>query len=160
VTQTEVIEMAQPNMGQRKLYSTRPPEDVARAFEKELAGTGLSYSQHLADLLADRYGLPRPSDRFRTKTALTSQATLPLGKGVRRRSTPRPPRKLYSTRFPQDIAAAFEAEVASKGEDFSYSLFMADLLADRYGLPLPSQRHRRGHLTSQQQEVLPLERAS
>jgi hypothetical protein len=154
-----VIEMAQPNMGQRKLYSTRPPEDIGRAFEKETVGTGLSYSQHLADLVADRYGLRRPSERFRTKTGLSAQAALPLGKSVRRRPAVRSPRKLYSTRLPQDVAAAFEAEVAGRGGDFSYSLFLADLLADRYGLPRPSQRLHRA-AQSDGQEVLPLDRAS
>lgn len=153
--------MAQPNMGQRKLYVTRPPEDVARAFEKEIAGAGKSCSQHLADLVAERYELPLPSDRFRTKTATPAQAALPLGKGVRRRRpTVHAPRDLYSTRLPQDVATAFEREFAGLGPDLSYSLFLADLLAERYGLPLPSQRHRRGHPVTEGQEVLPLSRAS
>jgi hypothetical protein len=153
--------MAQPNMGRRKQYLTRPPADVARAFEKEIAGTGKSRSQHLADLVAERYELPRPSDRFRTKTAAPAQAALPLGKGVRRQSAPHPPRDLYSTRLPQDVAAAFEQEVAERGPDWSYSQHLADLLAERYGLPLPSQRHRRGQATTtDQQGVLPLSRAS
>jgi hypothetical protein len=153
--------MAQPNMGQRKLYSTRPPEDIARAFEKETVGTGLSYSQHLADLVADRYNLKRPSERFRTKTGLTTQGqgTLALGRTAQRRTGRPHPRKLYSTRLPQDVATAFEAEVADKGEEFSYSLFMADLLAARYQLPLPSERNKRA-LGAQGQGVLPLERAS
>jgi hypothetical protein len=154
--------MAQPNMGQRKLYNIRPPEDIARALEKEIAGIGKSCSQHLADMVAERYELPLPSDRFRTKTTPSGQSTLPLGKGVRRRRpAPHPPRELYSTRLPWDVAAAFEAEVARKGADLSYSLFLTDLLAERYGLPLPSQRTRRGgHPTTEEQEVLPLGRAS
>lgn len=156
-----VIRMAQPNMGPRKQYLTRPPAEVGRAFEKELAGTGKSRSQHLADLIAERYKLRRPSERFRTKTTTPAQASLPLGKEVRRRRpAPHPPRDQYATRLPQDVAAAFEKEVADLGPDWTYSLFLADLLAARYDLPLPSQRHRRSHATTDEQEVLPLGRAS
>jgi hypothetical protein len=147
-------------MGPRKQFLTRPPADVARAFEDEIACIGKSHSQHLADLVAERYELPRPSDRFRTKTAAPAQAALPLGEGVRRRPAAHPPRDQYATRLPQDVAAAFEHEVAERGPDWSYSQHLADLLAERYGLPLPSQRHRRGHPTTDQQGVLPLSRAS
>ncbi len=152
--------MAQPNMGRRKQYLTRPPADVARAFEDEIALTGKSRSQHLADLVAERYELPRPSDRFRTKATPPTQEPLPLGNGLRRQPTPHQPRDQYATRLPQDVAAAFEQEVADRGPDWSYSQHLADLLAERYGLPLPSQRHRRGHATTDQQGVLPLSRAS
>jgi hypothetical protein len=151
--------MAQPNMGERKQYAIRPPKDVARAFEKKIAGDRRSCSLYLADLVADRYGLPRPSGRFRTKTDLGAQATLPLGKGVRARRRPAAPKELYKTRFPLDVAAAFEAETASLGPDFSYSMFLTDLLAEHCGLPLPSRHSRRGTATTDE-EVLPLERAS
>ncbi|MEO6702783.1 MAG: hypothetical protein ABIP57_14995 [Jatrophihabitantaceae bacterium] len=151
--------MAQPNMGDRKLYNTRPPEDVARAFERDIAGSGLSYSQRLADLVADRYDLPRPSERFRTKADLAAQASLPLGRSVRRRRRPARPREQYSTRLPRDVADAFESEVASLDDDVSYSSFLADLLAAQFGLQLPSERGRRAH-PAHDQEVLPLGRAS
>ncbi|MDT0262495.1 hypothetical protein [Jatrophihabitans lederbergiae] len=148
--------MAQPNMGERKLYSTRPPEDVSRAFARAAVDTGVSFSQHLADLVADRYGLQRPSERFRTKTDISQdQEELAVDK-PRRRVRPRP---LYSTRLPRDVQAAFEAEVAERG--LSYSLLMADILAERYRprLPLPSERTKRTQ-DIQPQEVLPLKRAS
>lgn len=72
--------MAQPNMGQRKLYSTRLPLDIAERFEAEVSTTDLSFTQFIADLLADRYGLPRPSKRFPTKRERMAlgQEVLPL----------------------------------------------------------------------------------
>jgi hypothetical protein len=151
--------MAQPNMGERKQYAIRPPKDVATALEKKIARDPRSCSLYLADLVADRYALPRPSGRFRTKTDLGGQATLPLGKGVRPRRRPAPPRDLYKTRLPLDVAAAFEAETAGLGPDFSYSLFLTDLLAEHCGLPLPSRRMRTRSATNDG-EVLSLERAS
>ena len=131
--------MAQPNMGQRKLYATRPPEDVALELERESAGTGLSYTQLLADILAGRYGLPLPSRRFQTKRSMmaTGQGALP-GPELQRVVVPAEPRAYYSTRLPMDVAGPFEAEANQAGVGFS--LFLADILADRYQLPLPSQR--------------------
>lgn len=55
--------MAQPHLGNRKLYSTRLPTDVAAAFEAEASSATTSYSRMLADAIADRYGLQRPSER-------------------------------------------------------------------------------------------------
>lgn len=162
--------MAQPNMGQRKLYATRPPEDVASELERESAESGLSYSQLLADIVADRYGLPLPSRRFQTKRSLMTagQGALP-GPELQRVVTPSEPRAHYSTRLPVDVAKRFEAE-ANEAEA-GYSLFLADLLAERYQLPLPSQRQHpkrdrvgRGQATlpidAPVEEVSPLSRAS
>jgi hypothetical protein len=162
--------MAQPNMGQRQLYATRPPEDVACELERESAETGLSYSQLLADIIAARYGLPLPSTRFRTKRSLRAagQTALP-GPELQRVATPAEPRAYYSTRLPVDVAARFRAE-ADEAE-MGYSLFLADLLADRYQLPLASKRQqpRRDRVTRGQaelpidgpvEEVPPLSRAS
>lgn len=131
--------MAQPNMGQRKLYATRPPEDVASELERESAETGLSYTQLLADVVAERYGLPKPSRRFQTKRSLMAagQSALP-GAELQRVVTPAQPRAYYSTRLPMDVAVRFEAEANPSG--VGYSLFLADILADRYELPLPSKR--------------------
>jgi hypothetical protein len=133
--------MAQPHMGQRKLYATRPPEDVASGLERESAETGLSYSQLLADIIAARYGLPLPSERFRTKRSLRTagQGALP-GPELQRVVTPAAPRAHYSTRLPVDVATRFEAEAGPTG--IGYSLFLADVLADRYQLPLPSKRQQ------------------
>jgi hypothetical protein len=61
--------MAQPNMGDRKLYYTRLPSDLVELFEGDALQAGLSYSQFLADLVARCYGHPRPSERFESKKA-------------------------------------------------------------------------------------------
>lgn len=162
--------MAQPNMGQRKLYATRPPEDIAIELERESAETGLSYTQLLADVIASRYGLPLPSRRFQTKRSLMAagQGALP-GAELQRPVTPAEPRAYYSTRLPLDVAELFEDEANRSG--LNYSHFLADMLADRYQLPLPSQRqqskrdrvaHGQGALpiSGQGEEVSPLSRAS
>jgi hypothetical protein len=147
--------MAQPNMGERKLYGTRPPEDVALELERESAETGLSYTQLLADVVADRYGLPLPSRRFRTKRSLmaSGQSALP-GSELERVVTPAQPRPFYTTRLPMDVAVPFEAEANELG--MGYSLFLADLLAARYQLPLPSQRQTKRHRALPSQAALPL----
>ena len=162
--------MAQPNMGKRKLYATRPPEDVALELERESAETGLSYTQLLADILAGRYGLPLPSRRFRTKRSLAAagQGALP-GPELQQEVTPAEPRAYYSTRLPMDVAARFETEATESG--VGYSLFLADILAQRYQLPMPSRRQpvRRDRVAHGQAalplgapagEVSPLSRAS
>lgn len=72
--------MAQVNMGPRKVYATRLPSDVAALFEEDAHRLGLSYSQYMADVLAERYDRPLPSQRFRTKKQMRAEAqeVLPL----------------------------------------------------------------------------------
>jgi hypothetical protein len=147
--------MAQPNMGKRKLYAIRPPADLALALEKKIARDrlGRSRSVYINDLLADRYGLRRPSERFRTKSVQPAQAELALGKGVRRRRQPVRPRELYSPRVPLDIAAALDQEIADQGPDVSANTFLTDLLAEHCDMQLPSKQARPGRATAVQQEV-------
>jgi hypothetical protein len=53
-----------------------------------------------------------------------------------------------------DVAVPFEAEANELG--MGYSLFLADLLAARYQLPLPSQRQTKRHRALPSQAALPL----
>lgn len=147
--------MAQPNMGQRKLYATRPPEDIAIELERESAETGLSYTQLLADVIASRYRLPLPSRRFQTKRSLMAagQGALPAPE-LQRPVTPAEPRAHYSTRLPLDVAGRFEAEANQSG--VGYSLFLADMLAERYQLPLASKRQPRRDRGAHGQAALPI----
>jgi hypothetical protein len=167
--------MAQPNMGERKQYLFKPPPNVAQAFEKVLAADGRSRSVYVADLAAARYKLQQPSERFRTKTAVGRQATLPLGKSVRRRRRPEPAGGLYSTRLPLDVAAALDREVADAaaalerdapgtGANYSARTFLTELLTqhlrDLRVLPRPAGQRKPSAAQANQQEVLPLSRAS
>jgi hypothetical protein len=48
--------MAQPHKGQRKLIMCRPAEPVYDEAKAEAARRGISLSQLVADVLANRYG--------------------------------------------------------------------------------------------------------
>lgn len=168
--------MAQPNMGQRKLYVTRLPETVAVHFDAETVASGMPHSQFIADLLATKYGLVRPSERFVTKRAtLASRMQATLNLDLSSAPVPHPDDagapaphpvspeqaetvfRTYSTRLPTDIAKKVEAEATELG--MSYSHFIAALLAGRYGAQLPHDRFA-SKRTATDQEVLPLVRAS
>lgn len=162
--------MAQPNMGRRKLYATRVPQTVASPFDVEVGTSGLSHSQFIADLLAVKYGLRRPSERFRTKRARSTHGmdTLDLA-GLPGKIQPQTVDldraaaggevsfTTYLTRLPEDIVLVLERDAVAAG--LSYSHFIATVIADRYGAELPAERFAPKR-TLADQEVLPLERAS
>src|SRR6185503_13725649 len=102
--------MAQPYMGPRKLVAVRPSVDIATALEKELAQTGMRCSELLADIAAERYGLPLPSTRVRTKRARLSTAQALLPGHSKFTSLPREPREHYGTRLPVDVYDRLAAE--------------------------------------------------
>lgn len=65
--------MAQVNKGSRRLYHVRIPTDVAEVIEAQVAASGQSYSEFIADRLAELYGKTPPSERFVTKKARRQQ---------------------------------------------------------------------------------------
>jgi hypothetical protein len=146
--------MAQPNMGPRKLVAVRPPADIATAFELELAQMRMTCSELLADIAAERYGLPLPSMRVRTKRARLTTAQEPLPGQLEPTPRPRDPRENYGTRLPVDVFDCLAAE--AKPAELPYGILLCDILAERYGLVPVSKRAIRPQRAGQGQSVLPL----
>jgi hypothetical protein len=146
--------MAQPYMGPRKLVAVRPSVDIATAFELELAQTGMRCSELLADIAAERYGLPLPSTRVRTKRAKLTSAQETLPGEPQPGPLPRAPREHYGTRLPVDVYERLAAE--AKPAELPFGVLLCDILAERYGLVSFSERTARPQRAGQSQGVLAL----
>lgn len=74
--------MAQVNMGSRTLIQTRVPDDLTELIDADAKAAGLTRSQYLADLVAARYDVALPSQRFASRKLRRSQGqeVLPLDK--------------------------------------------------------------------------------
>ena len=72
--------MAQVNMGSRTLIQTRVPDDLTALIDADAKAAGLTRSQYLADLVAARYDVQLPSERFVSRKLCRSrhQEALPL----------------------------------------------------------------------------------
>ena len=72
--------MAQVNMGSRTLIQTRVPDDLTALIDADAKAAGITRSQYIADLVAARYDVQLPSERFVSRKLCRSrhQEALPL----------------------------------------------------------------------------------
>lgn len=72
--------MAPPHKGNRKPYMTRMPVDIAERIDHDAEEAGIPYSVFIADIVAEHYGLERPSNRTMTKAQrlIREQEELPM----------------------------------------------------------------------------------